>query len=215
MSPEPEPRVEPRWERRKDARPVELANAALALFVERGFSATRLEDVAARAGVSKGTLYLYFDSKEDLLRAVIRGGILPAIEAAEVELESTHDSAAALLRKLVWGWWDEILSQPAGGIPKLLLAEARNFPELADFYYENVVKRGTLLFRRVVERGIARGEFRAIDLDTAVHVMLAPMIMLAVSRHSVDFCGREARDPRRIIETYLEMLLHALAPAGR
>ncbi len=206
-------RNEPRWERRKDARPIELANAALELFVERGFAATRLEDVAQRAGVSKGTLYLYFDSKEDLLRSVIRGGILPAIEAAEAEVGAADASAETLLRKLVWGWWDEILSKPAGGIPKLLLAEARNFPELADFYYENVIKRGTRLFRNVLERGISSGEFHPIELDNAVHVILAPMIMLAVSRHSVDFCGREARDPRRYIEVYLEMLVRSLKGA--
>ena len=205
-------KVEPRWERRKDARPVELANAALELFVEKGFSATRLEDVAARAGVSKGTLYLYVENKEDLFRAVIRGAVVPAIEGAEKMLEAADGSADALLRGLVWGWWDEILSKTAGGIPKLLLAEAGNFPELADFYYEQVVRPGTALFRRVIERGIARGEFRPIDFDHASHVMMAPMIMLAVSRHSVDFCSREKRDPRAVIETYLDMLLRALRP---
>jgi AcrR family transcriptional regulator len=207
-------KIEPRWERRKDARPAELANAALELFVERGFSATRLEDVAARAGVSKGTLYLYFDSKEDLFRAVIRGAIAPAIEDAEKMLTAPDTPAEQLLRCLIWGWWDEILSKTAGGIPKLLLAEAGNFPELADFYYEQVVQRGTALFRQVIERGVAQGEFRPINIDNAVHVMMAPMIMLAVSRHSVDFCGREHRDPRAVIETYLDMVVRALRNDG-
>ena len=202
--------TEPRWERRKDARPSELVAAALELFCERGFAATRLEDVAVKAGVSKGTLYLYFDGKEALFRAVVRGNVVPAIEEAEGQVAQFEGPSAELLAWLVHGWWEKILSQPAGGIPKLLLSEARNFPELADFYYEQVVKRGTKLFSDVIERGVAAGEFRPIDIDYAVHVLMAPMIQLAISRFSVDFCGRENRDPAQYIRAFLDIALNGL-----
>ncbi|NIO41831.1 MAG: TetR family transcriptional regulator, partial [Burkholderiales bacterium] len=113
----------------KEARPAELISAALDLFVERGFAATRLEDVAARAGVSKGTCYLYFPSKEHLFKAVVRGGIVPAIERAEKRFEDHRGSASALIRDIVKGWWISVGNTRLGGIPKLMIAESGNFPE--------------------------------------------------------------------------------------
>lgn len=205
---------EPRWERRKDARPAELAFAALELFVEKGFAATRLDDVAARAGVSKGTLYLYFDSKEALFKSVVSESIVPAMVEAEGMLAQHTGSAEEALESLFWEWWHRILATPLGGIPKLMLAESRNFPEIADFYYREVIARGTALIRRVIERGIERGEFRRVDLDYVVHVVIAPMIMLSVSRHSVDFCGRENRDPLQFVRTHLELILAGLRHYG-
>ncbi len=89
--------------RRKESRPNELLEAALELFVERGFAATRLEDVASRAGVSKGTLYLYFESKEELFKAVVRSGILPVIENAESMVGQFRGNASELLRSVVKG----------------------------------------------------------------------------------------------------------------
>jgi AcrR family transcriptional regulator len=207
-------KTEPRWERRKDARPAELAFAALELFAEKGFAATRLEDVAARAGVSKGTLYLYFDSKEALFKEVVSGSIVPAMIEAEKMLAQHTGSAAELLETIVWEWWHRILATPLGGIPKLMLAEARNFPEIADFYYEEVIRRGTNLVRAAIRRGIASGEFRPLDADYAVHLFMAPMIMLGVSRHSVDFCGRENRDPLQYVRTHLELALAGLRHYG-
>ena len=121
--------------RRKDARPSELTAAALELFVERGFATTRLEDVAARAGVSKGTLYLYFDSKEALFKAVIEEGIVPTLVAAEQQLAEHSGSAAELLRKLLFGWWQQIGGTRLAGVPKLIISESRNFPEVAQYYH--------------------------------------------------------------------------------
>lgn len=200
-----------RRERRKEERPSELIAAAMALFVEKGFAATRLDDIAARAGVSKGTLYLYFSSKEELFKAVVRSGIVSALEEAEARLATHTGSSGDFLDFVAHAWWDRILSTPAGAIPKLMLAEARNFPELADFYYEHVIKRGTALLREVVRRGIDRGEFRPIDLDAGVFLLVAPMIMLAISRHSVDLCGRLECDPQRVLAAYLDMNRAALA----
>ena len=100
----------PRWERRKDARPQELLAAALEQFVERGYAATRLEDVAKRAGVSKGTLYLYFTNKEELFKAVVRENIVQAIGEAEQDAAVFEGHSGELLRTILMAWWDEILS---------------------------------------------------------------------------------------------------------
>ena len=159
--------------RRKDDRPAELTAAALELFVDQGFAATRLEDVAARAGVSKGTLYLYFSSKEALFKAVIEHGMVAALVAAEERLASYQGSAVELLHELLLGWWEQIGSTSMAGVSKLIIAESRNFPELAQYYRERVIRRGRALLRSALQRGIDEG---AIDksaqklLDTAAAI---------------------------------------------
>ncbi len=134
MSALPTPR-----KRRKEARPSELLEAALSLFVEKGFAATRLEDVAAHAGVSKGTLYLYYENKDALFKAVIQEGIVPVIAENEAIAARHSGCSFDLLELLLENWWTKIGQTAFAGIPKLMVAEARNFPELASFYYENVI----------------------------------------------------------------------------
>jgi len=209
----PENKPHPRWARRKDARPEEIIAAALDLFVERGFASTRLDDVAARAGVSKGTLYLYFENKEDLFKAVVRGNVLPMLQLGEQLVERFPGSSADLVRQLVRGWWEMTGSTKIAGIPKLMIAEAGNFPDLAKFYYDEVILRALSMLRRVLQRGADAGEFRAVDVDHLVHVALAPLVMLAVWRHSFACCEREQLQPDRYLDTYLDMLLHGLHKA--
>lgn len=195
--------------RRKDARPSELTAAALELFVEKGFATTRLEDVAAHAGVSKGTLYLYFDSKEALFKAVIEEGIVPTLVAAEQQLAEHSGSAADLLRKLLFGWWQQIGGTRLAGVPKLIISESRNFPDVAQYYHDKVILRGRALLRTALQRGIASGEFRALDVETAIDVIIAPLLMLVIWRFSLCFCGREV-DPATYLETHFELLVHGL-----
>lgn len=202
---------EPRFERRKDARPGEILDAALELFVEKGFAATRLEDVAQRAGVSKGTVYLYFDSKEDLFKAVIRSGMVRAIEEAERRVAAYSGSASDLLRELYTAWWQNIGGTRLSGIPKLMISEAQNFPELARFYYEEVIQRGSQLFARTIERGIERGEFRRVNVDHAVRAIVAPLIMRAILEHSFLPCaGPEDFDVPAYFEHTLGLVLDGL-----
>src|ERR671923_495899 len=150
-----------RWQRRKDARPAELLAAALTCFKERGFAATRLDDVAAKAGVTKGTIYLYYPSKEELFKAVVRGELVPNIERLEAVLDEPGP-AAALLERLIMAWVQHIVPSPISIIPKLVIAEAGNFPELARFYLETAVHRGLELIAAILRRGIASGEFRPV-----------------------------------------------------
>lgn len=201
---------QPRWTRRKEARPEEIIAAALDLFVARGYASTRLDDVAAHAGVSKGTLYLYFKNKEDLFKAVVRGNVLPVLQHGEDLVEKFSGSSADLVCQLVRGWWDLAGSTKIAGIPKLVIAEAGNFPDLAKFYYDEVILRTLSMFRQVLARGIDAGEFREVDLDHLVHVALAPMVMLAVWGHSFACCEQQKLQPLRYLDAYMDMLLHSL-----
>lgn len=202
--------LEPRWERRKDARPGELAAAALELFIEKGFSATRLDDVARRAGVSKGTLYLYFDSKEELFKTVISEGIVSRIAEYEARMREYEGSSADLLRDLISTWWEQIGATTLGGITKLMLSEAGNFPALAQYYHENVITRGMGLFDYVVKRGIERGEFRNVPTEYLPRLSAAPVVMLMLWRHSFDLCGCEQIEPKEYLALHTDMLIHAL-----
>lgn len=171
--------------RRKDARPGELLEAALELFVEKGYAATRVDEVAARAGVSKGTLFLYFPSKEDLFKAVVRKSIAGRFSEWQLELDSFEGDTEALLRRCYAVWWERIGSTRASGITKLMVSEARNFPALARFYHQEVTEPGTALVRKILERGIARGEVRPLDLQTGVYLVLAPMLFLMLWQNSM------------------------------
>jgi AcrR family transcriptional regulator len=206
--------TKPRWERRKDARPQELLAAAIDLFVERGFASTRLEDVARRAGVSKGTLYLYFENKEELFKAVVRNSIVPALGEAEVSIAGFDGHSADLLRSVVHAWWGRLGATKASGIIKLVMAEAGNFPELANFYQDEVITRGTKMISSMLERAIARGEFRPVDVTLTTQVLLAPMLMLITWKHSVGPCDRAELDPAAFLDTFLDMVLYGLLPAG-
>jgi AcrR family transcriptional regulator len=199
-------------ERRKQARPGELLEAALALFVEKGFAATRVEEVAARAGVSKGTLFLYYASKEELLKAVVHETLAGRFAEWNEEFESYQGSSADLLRYCLQSWWERIGATPASGIAKLMMSEARNFPELADYYQREVLQPGVALIRRVLQHGIDRGEFRAIDLDYAVYGVIAPMNYLMTNKHSFGACAPDGRqlDPLRFLQAQADLLLQGL-----
>lgn len=192
--------------RRKEDRPAELMAAALGLFVEKGFTATRLEDVAQRAGVSKGTLYLYFDSKEALFKRVIQDGVVPLLVEGEGIAARHQGSAFELLEKLLANWWAGIGETDFAGIPKLMVAEARNFPDIAHFYYENVIRRGRALLGSALERGMASGEFAKQDVETTIDVVIAPLLMLVIWRYSLAGCQNNPVDPQQYMAVHLNLL---------
>ena len=204
----------PRWRRRKEARPQEIVDAALDVFTERGFAATRLDDVAQRAGVSKGTLYLYFPNKEELFKAVVRSAIVPNLEMAEHLLADFPGPSMTILERLLHGIGARVMSSKVGGIPKLMIAEAGNFPELARFYFDEVIGRGFRVLRAVLERGIARGEFRPVDVDHTVRLIIAPMLMIALWRSSFEPVEGRPLDAPGLIAEHLDHLRRALEPGG-
>jgi AcrR family transcriptional regulator len=200
----------PRWERRKGARPQELLDAALDLFVERGFAATRLDDVARAAGVSKGTLYLYFCSKEELFKAVVRESVLPHLGEAEGMLDHFTGNTAELLRGLMTTWWDKIGNTKLSGLTKLMIAEAGNFPDLARFYQEEVIDRGEKLVTKMLERGMARGEIRTVNIEIASRILIAPILMMMLWKHSVGVCQIAPDQLDAYLEQCIDMALHGL-----
>jgi AcrR family transcriptional regulator len=201
----------PRWTRRKTERPQELLAAALDLFVERGFAATRLDDVAARAGVSKGTLYLYFENKEELFKAVVRENVIPVLGEAEQVIDTHAGSTAELFREIMMGWWERIGATRLSGITKLMMAESNNFPEVARFYHAEVITRADAMLRRLLERGIARGEFRAVDTAHATNVIIAPVLMLMLWKHAFISCQPAPVSPQAYLESVIDLLLNGLA----
>jgi AcrR family transcriptional regulator len=204
---EPNPSV--RWRRRKTARPAEILSAALASFAERGFAATRLDEVATRAGVTKGTLYLYFDSKEELFKAVVRQELVPGLERAEAMVAGSAAPSLDLLEQLV-RTFARIIASPLGAIPKLVLTEAGNFPDLARFYRDAVVDRGRALLRKVIERGVAAGELRPVDIENTVMCIVAPMLLAALWRHSFERQAGRDLDLDALCRAELDLLRHGL-----
>lgn len=202
--------------RRKQARPGELLAAALDLFVEKGFAATRSEEVAARAGVSKGTLFLYFPSKEELFKAVVRENIAGRVSEGASELANYSGPTGELLVYLMQQWWARYGATKASGLSKLIISEASNFPELARFYQDAVVMPCIELVRSVLQRGIDRGEFREVDMSQAVYSVTAPLIFLVMWKHSMTPCCESARaiDPERFIAQHADLLVRGLTKAA-
>jgi len=188
-----EPSPNSRWQRRKTARPAEILAAALASFAERGFAATRLDDVAARAGVTKGTLYLYFPSKEELFKAVVRQELLPTIEWAEAMVAESAASSMVVLGQLA-ELFTRIVSSRLSAIPKLVLTEAGNFPDLARFYLEEV---------------------RSVDTESVVLCVIAPLLLACLWRHSFEPHSSRPLDIEALFRAQLDLLRRGLAAEPR
>lgn len=207
--------AEPARQRRKHSRPQELLDAALAVFVEKGFAASRCDDVAARAGVSKGTLYLYYESKQELLKAVIRHHLSDEIAAAVAQADSFNGPAAQLLSELMVQRWQHLIDGPSSGVFKLIITEMRNFPEIAEMYAREVVEPGQRLIGGILQRGIERGELRPIDVPGAVRSLITPMIMLCLHKHTTGARGSQtAVDTRQFIRQHVELMLHGMVARG-
>lgn len=174
-----------RWRRRKEARPSEILSAALSLFVERGYSATTLNQVAKAAGISKGTLYLYYDNKEELFRSMVQELLIPHVENFEKFALGFKGSAADLLREMAHGWWKAVGDTDIAGMPKLMIAEAGNFPELAKYYVDTVIVRGRRIVSGILQRGIDQKEFHQCDTDLAARALLSPLIFAAIWKNSL------------------------------
>ena len=202
---------QPRWKRRKEARPGEIVAAALKVFGERGFAASRLEDVAAEAGVSKAAVYRYFENKEALFEAVVREALLPNLAAVEAMVER-HDGPSADLLRFLFERLGALLESDASVVPKLVIAEAANFPHLAEFYVDAVVKRGLALLGRILARGAERGEFRPVDLPATLPLVIAPVLLMALWKHSLGRHAEAPFDPARVLQAHLDMLLRGLKP---
>ena len=202
-------------ERRKQDRPGELLEAALDLFVEKGFAATRVEEVAMRAGVSKGTLFLYFPSKEDLFKAVVRENVVGPVTQGAVEVAQFQGSTGELLEWMMLQWWHRYGDTKASGISKLVMSEASNFPDLALFFRNEVIEPAHALVRNALQRGMDRGEFRAMNIDLTLHSVMAPLLFLVMWKHSMGPCcpSHEQIDPEAFISQHARLMARGLSQA--
>ena len=203
-----------RWRRRKHARPQEILEAALAVFAEKGFAAARMDEIAARARVSKGTIYLYFPSKESVFKALVQEMIGPQL-ARLADLARGHEGAIApLLAAMLCNLGHFIATSDKVVIPKMVIAEAGNFPDLARIYREEVIERGLGLFGNLLQTGMARGEFREIPIPHAVRMCLAPLLLAAIWRTTFARFDPEPYDYAGLIEAHIATLLRGLAREG-
>lgn len=204
-----------RWRRRKDRRPEEITAAALECFAERGFAACRLDDIAARAGVTKGTLYLYFESKEDLFKAVVRQALVPRIAEFERLVANATGSSARQIEAFVMAWPAIIATRQLSAIPKLIIAEAGNFPDLARYYFDEVIARARRLVVGIIQRGIERGEFRSGDPGQAFFSVIAPFLVALLWKAIFEPVAGGTLDVEALCRSHLSIVLRGLAaPAG-
>jgi AcrR family transcriptional regulator len=204
----------PKFRRRKEERPRQIIRAAMGAFAEKGFDATRVTDVARRAGVSKGLLYLYFRTKEELFKAVIKSVVMPRLDALSVNVERTDLTATEFLRGPFLEFACEVPRSPAQILIRLMIAEGPKHPDLTGWYWENVVSRGIALLRRIIDRGVAAGEFRPSALQDYPQILIAP-VLFSVVWTSV-FSPHHALDTDRYIESHLDLILDAISlPATR
>jgi AcrR family transcriptional regulator len=174
-----------RWRRRKAARPSEIAAAALQCFAERGFAAASLDEIAARAGVTKGTLYLYFRSKEELFKEVVRQALVPHIKAFE-DAADARETAPQQLERFIAAWPTIAATPYLGAIPKLMIAEAGNFPELCRFYLDEVIGRARRVIVGMLKRGMKRDEFRRMDPDAVFFAIVAPLLVAVIWKQTFE-----------------------------
>jgi AcrR family transcriptional regulator len=203
--------------RRKEARPAELLAAALDCFVEKGFAATRMEDIAKRAGLSKGTFYLYFPSKQAVFEALVRENLLPRLAMLETIGQLPGQGAAAGLRRLLSHIGEMAVDARLSAIPKLVLSEAGNFPDLARFYRETIVERALTLLAGLLRQGVAAGEFRPMqDPAIVARLFVAPILLTALWQSTFAAVEAQTIPPATIFATHIDLFLRSIAadPAG-
>jgi AcrR family transcriptional regulator len=200
-----------RWHRHPETRRQEILDAALAVFAEKGFSAARMEDIARHAGITKGTPYLYFKSKEEIFKSLVEDALGPRVSELAQVAQDFEGSSADLVRVVLRGIGVFLRSSNRAVLPKIIIAETGNFPELARFYRDHVTNRMLAIFEGIITRGIARGEFRQIDPRHGGRLVFVPVMFTAIWLASFGTLDSEPYDYEGLIETHLDLILRGLA----
>lgn len=208
------PPGQPKWRRRKEARPAEIVAAALEVFAEKGFAAAKLDEIAARAGVSKGALYLYFETKQDLFTAVVRDAIIPNLDAVEAMARTADVPFAMLARMLLTRIGDLMSTSSLGAVAKMVIAESRNFPDLARVWHDEVVLKALSIVGMVVERAQVRGELKAGDPRHIAFSVVGPMLMGALWNETFTPVGAQPVDLRALAQQHIDTVLTGLLAEG-
>lgn len=200
------PEIRPK--RRKLERPDEILDAALVVFARDGFSGARLEEIADRAGCTKGTIYVYFDSKEELFKAVVHKLIAPEFRRADNILEDASKDVPTRLKVFIKRAYHSIADNPQQfSILRLLIADGAKFPDLVDFYHQQIPRVGHELIKGVIADGIARGELRALDPDLTAHILVGP-IVAEITRRLL--FARRLPDLDQLIDAHLDIMFNGL-----
>lgn len=206
------PPGEPKFRRRPDARPAEIVAAGLEVFSEQGFAAARMDEVARRAGVSKGAIYRYFETKGDLFSAVVGTAILPNIEAVKSVL-SQAPSFETAIRAAAPAMAERILSnRRITGVIRLIVAESRTHPELAELWHKAVAEPGLILMSGLIEQAQARGEVRPGDPRWFAMGLMGPMILSLIWRETFEPVGAQPIDVGALIDQHVETVLRGMRP---
>jgi AcrR family transcriptional regulator len=177
--------------------------AGLDEFTARGFAATRLDDVAKRAGVAKGTIYLHFKDKEALFQELVRTALVPLIGNL-MTVPAAGGSVREILERFAETFVRDVAETKRGDIVRLIMAEGTRFPSLADFYFREVVSRGLAGMRKLIEYGIERGEIRNARLADFPQIVIAPA-MVAVMWQGL--FGRHAPlDAVAMLKVHLDLI---------
>jgi len=207
-----EPSTEPRWRRLPEERPRQILDAAFAVFAERGLAAARLDDIAKRAGLSKGTIYLYFPNKEELFREVVHSTVIEFIERGEAALETERDPRRALIAWMesYWAW----LRTPVfPAMHRLVNSELHSFPDLAAFYATEVIERAQRLLRGILERGMDAGILRRMDPQVAARMLGALFITHGNWYHQRRFYTSMTNvSDELLLEQVRDFFFHAMRP---
>lgn len=205
----------PKFRRRAEARPDEVLDAALALFVEKGFAATRVEDIAKRAGLSKGAIYLYFSSKEALLEGLVRRALVPVAEVAGQTLMSAEGDPLELLKTVAKLIATNLADPSTVAVPKIVMREIGAFPELAQMYKREVIDRVLPLLIGLIRHGVEIGQFRPLDPEFTARSIVGPLVMHFLMSDLFGISSRNGLQLDRFLEHHLDILFNGiLAPEG-
>ena len=201
---------QPKWQRRAEDRPREICTAALEVFGEKGFAAARLDEIARRAGVSKGTLYLYFKDKEDLFRAVVRNTVVPNIDLVRTMVEGVDLPFRDVIRMFLPRFAAITSQVRVGAVAKMVIGESRNFPELAKVWHDEVVTKALGLIAGLIERAQAKGEVRPGDPRLHAFSLMGPMLMGLLWRETLEPAGGAPLDLEALAKQHAETVLAGL-----
>ena len=201
---------QPKFQRRAEDRPREICGAALEVFSEKGFAAARLDEIARRAGVSKGTLYLYFKDKEDLFRAVVRDTVAPNIDTIRTLIEGADLSFADVVRMLLARFAFLTTQVRVGAVAKMVIGESRNFPELAKVWHDEVASKALGMIGALIERAQVKGEVRAGDPRLHAFTLMGPMLMGELWRETLQPAGGAPLDLEALAKQHAETVLAGL-----
>jgi AcrR family transcriptional regulator len=201
------------WSRRKSARPGEIIDAALKVFAEKGYAATRMEDIAQVAGVTKGTIYLYFPGKEEVFKTLAREVVGSTLSGFDKRMQAFAGNARDQLVMLLNAIAEFLQDEDRAALPKIIISESGNFPELARFWRSEVIDKALTMITATLKHGIARGEFRAVELEYAARLCVSPIMLGVIWRATFAPLASEPFDFKQLFSAHVDMLLHGLEHA--